>query len=512
MLETIFISSIVFFNFSSINKLSNSLIKENIQTSGKLFSELVKTPIIINDLATLDNAVDSFVKMKDIVAVKIINTQNIVLSSSIASLSLYQQIIDKRMEDMRLNDRTFKLKELDVQVGGETIATVKVIFETTDHIAMQEYNKRITFILMMMEILLSTIAAYFIGHKLTNRLSSLTHSAEEISKNNQVIIPNIEKYPDEVSVLASALHVMQEKINHRTNELEKYINLVNKNIIISHTDLDGIITDASEAFCTISGFSKEELIGKTHAVVKHPDTSSQVYENLWETITAGKTWRFEVRNKRKDGGFFWADSAIYPDYNYNGEIIGYYAIRHDVTDKKEIETLSITDELTQLYNRRHFYNVFNEEMNRAKRERKIFCLLSLDVDNFKKYNDVYGHQEGDKVLKIISNVLKSHMKRAGDVAFRIGGEEFSAIFIENDENNVFDFTEKIRKSIENQKIAHAQNSASEFVTASFGVVYIDFSVNNHDEVDRDSLYKIADDLLYRAKKSGRNKIVIDTIK
>ena len=154
------------------------------------------------------------------------------------------------------------------------------------------------------------------------------------------------------------------------------------------------------------------------------------------------------------------------------------------------------------------YN-FQRLINQARRDKKIFCLLSLDVDNFKLYNDTYGHQDGDSVLFNIANILNENMKRPNDVAFRMGGEEFSAIYTVDEEKNVFDVAEKIRKLVEEQKIEHKKNSVSEYVTASFGVTFVDFEKNVNGQKDKDILYKFADDLLYKAKESGKNRVIYE---
>jgi diguanylate cyclase (GGDEF)-like protein/PAS domain S-box-containing protein len=625
----------VLFNFASLNSLSHSLIDDNIKAAGKLFTQIIKTPIIVNDLATLDNAVDNFSSIKYVASVEIINNQNILLSKSKNDDSIYKYIFHKNINRIEINNRVFRLKTIIIKIGNDKIASAKIIFEITDVLRTIQHSKYITFLLFLFATILSFIIAYIFGHRLTNRLDILTSSAVEISKNDKIIIPDIGNYKDEVSILANALRTMQEKIHERSKELrkerdfhtalvnnsssavivlnnkgeiitinhtvekltgytkdelegkliwnilidksikkeiktvfnnlvvddfpneyenalisktnasipfewsnscilneagdieyvisigvdistikkaqkelEKYNKLVDENILISRTDLDGIITYVSEAFCKTSGFSSEELVGHSHNIIRHPDTNEEVYKNLWHTILSGEIWHKEVKNRTKNGGYFWADSIIYPDHNHHGIITGYYAIRHDITNKKLLEEISITDPLTKLYNRRHFDAVFDKEVNRAKREKNIFCLLSLDIDFFKKYNDTYGHQEGDRVLATVSKILKSHMKRSSDIAFRMGGEEFSAIFSERDKNSVSKFTENIRKDIENAKILHKENSASEFVTASFGVIYIDFQKENDIIFNQDTLYKDADDLLYQAKNSGRNKVII----
>lgn len=159
--------------------------------------------------------------------------------------------------------------------------------------------------------------------------------------------------------------------------------------------------------------------------------------------------------------------------------------------------------MTKLYNRRYFNEVFKKEFNRAKRENKSISFLMLDVDHFKLYNDVYGHQKGDNVLSKIGGVLNSFSKRAGDFAFRLGGEEFGIIFHENAAKQALKFANNLLKAIENLKIPHANNSASEFVTVSIGLVY-----KNIDKTTTVvTIYKEADDSLYEAKKSGRNRVV-----
>ena len=171
--------------------------------------------------------------------------------------------------------------------------------------------------------------------------------------------------------------------------------------------------------------------------------------------------------------------------------------------EKELQNLSITDELTQLCNRRFFNSKIEEEINRAKRENKHLCLMVLDIDFFKQYNDTYGHQKGDFVLQEISKVLKNRTNRASDFAFRIGGEEF-AILVNLEKNKISEFAEAIKNDIENLKIEHSGNKVSKYVTTSIGVNF-----KQADELKNiDELFKVADDNLYEAKRSGRNCVVI----
>lgn len=116
----------------------------------------------------------------------------------------------------------------------------------------------------------------------------------------------------------------------------RLVNLADKNIIMSSTDVKGIITSVSQSFCDISGYTKEELIGKKHSIVRHPDMSDLVFEDLWETISNGHTWKGEIKNRKKDGGHYWVHATIEPHYE-EGKIIGYDALRQDISAKKELE-------------------------------------------------------------------------------------------------------------------------------------------------------------------------------
>jgi PAS domain S-box-containing protein len=118
---------------------------------------------------------------------------------------------------------------------------------------------------------------------------------------------------------------------------------MDKYIISSVTDLKGIIIDVSQAFCNISGYSKDELIGKNHNIIRHPDMPKRAFKELWQTIKSGNAWSGKVKNLKKDGGFYWVFANIEPLYNAKGEIDSYISIRLDITEN-ELLTLKILEE------------------------------------------------------------------------------------------------------------------------------------------------------------------------
>ncbi len=136
--------------------------------------------------------------------------------------------------------------------------------------------------------------------------------------------------------------MLKEEVQRQVSKIKKLYESYDENVIASSTDLHGVIEHVSNAFCKISGYTRDELIGKTHRVIKHPSTPKFVFDDLWETITHDKEWKGIIKNKKKDGSFYWVDIVISPIYNDKGKKVGYSAIRHDITDKKELERLNQT--------------------------------------------------------------------------------------------------------------------------------------------------------------------------
>lgn len=293
-----------------------------------------------------------------------------------------------------------------------------------------------------------------------------------------------------------------KSIQRINKKLQDYIKLVDENVLTSTTDLRGNIVYVSKAFCEISGYSKDELIGKNHNIVRHEDMDNKVFTKMWNTIKNGKTWQGEIKNKRRDGGFYWIKTTISPIFDEYEHVVGYTAIRHDITDKKLVEELSITDALTNIYNRRHFNDIFPKYINGAKRKDEVVSFLIMDVDYFKQYNDTYGHQEGDEVLKNIAKVLKDVCHRSDDISFRLGGEEFGVLFKSISKQKALFFANKIKDKIQNLNIPHCKSLTNSCVTVSMGL----YSKKANEIEDFNDVFKKADELLYKSKENGRNTI------
>lgn len=306
-------------------------------------------------------------------------------------------------------------------------------------------------------------------------------------------------------IIQVGFNAIISKLQNSYNTIKRYTKLIDENVITSTTDLEGNITYASDAFAKISGYNKDELMGKNHRIIRHPDMPSELYENLWNTITQNNVWVGEIKNIKKEGGFYWVKATISPIFDDSGEKIGYTAIRQDITDKKIIEEISITDGLTNVYNRRHFNEIFPKVINGARRKDEFVCFLLLDIDHFKQYNDNYGHQAGDDVLVEFAKCLKQNLKRADDMVFRLGGEEFGVVFKSESKEKAVEFANNLKDKVVLLNIKHEYSSVSNYITASMGLVCKHGTeIGNMDEI-----YKESDDLLYKSKANGRNQVSVN---
>ncbi len=168
---------------------------------------------------------------------------------------------------------------------------------------------------------------------------------------------------------------------------------------------------------------------------------------------------------------------------------------------KRLEQLSISDSLTGLANRRRFDEVLPAEWSRAARARQSMAVLMIDVDYFKPFNDRYGHQAGDECLKQIAAVLKGRITRPSDLAARYGGEEFSVVLAHCNIDGANVIAEQIRQEIESLQIKHADSQVG-VVTVSIGAA----AITPSSQSSADELIRCADQALYKAKETGRNRV------
>lgn len=346
--------------------------------------------------------------------------------------------------------------------------------------------------------------------ELRTMIEELNQEANSMSQNLMQLQSQSECVTRQANELAVLNEHLSELIEDKTRSLNEYWHLIDQEIITSKTDLDGNIIMTSSAFCRISGYSEAELIGKNHRIVRHPDMASSVYVDLWQQISAGNTWHGELKNMAKDGSYYWVYASISATYDrLTGKKNGYVAIRQDITDRKRVELLSITDEMTGLYNRRHFVEQLTLLQQKTKKTHQLLAFMMIDIDHFKQFNDLQGHLAGDDALIQVARSLRQTAKPITDAVFRLGGEEMAIICLVDRLETSQALAESVRLAVEALAIKHPGNSAHSVVTVSIGLYCYDPLTNVNDDIDQ--IYKHADDALYQAKSQGRNRVVLSKL-
>ncbi|MDE7548526.1 EAL domain-containing protein [Acetobacter fabarum] len=280
--------------------------------------------------------------------------------------------------------------------------------------------------------------------------------------------------------------------------------------IVVMTDAHGTITFANKKFCEISGYSKEELIGSNHRILRSGVHHKEFFHLMYQRIKAGHIWHGEICNRRKNGSLYWVDTTIVPHVAGTDKIDGYVAIRFDITKRKELEEeLQInircleetanTDFLTDLPNRRRFSQHLADTISRSAKKSGTFHLAILDIDLFKEINDSFGHEMGDYLLKVIASRLRAIVDDHVFIA-RLGGDEFGIVL---DRENSFDNRKLCEKILDSVRNPITIGSITHYFSASMGC-----AVFPQHGTDAASLLQATDIALYRAKTLGRDRFEV----
>ncbi|MBP6497260.1 MAG: response regulator [Campylobacteraceae bacterium] len=225
------------------------------------------------------------------------------------------------------------------------------------------------------------------------------------------LISELQKITERISIRDKEKNELTEiqKLNH---ELDALVDSFDTYVIASRTDLGGVITYASKAYQTISGYMESELIGKPHNIVRHPDMPSSAFKDMWKTIQNERLWVGEVKNRKKDGSHYWVKANIAPYYDANQNHIGYSAIRIDITDQKEVQTLN--EEVNNLLNNAgQGFLTFDENL-------KIGKSFSAECLNIFHTSDIYNQDISE--LLFSNDTVKKELF-VGGIQRALGSEE-----------------------------------------------------------------------------------------
>lgn len=274
--------------------------------------------------------------------------------------------------------------------------------------------------------------------------------------------------------------------------------------LISAKDLKGVVTLANKRFTVLDIPPLDQFVGRSVFDLFPPDVAQALWANDQLAVREARCIEAEEVVAHKDGSLHTYLTVKFPLRNGSGGITGSCALSVDITDTKRAVRDSLTDELTGIPNRRALNQDYPEEAQRALRHGEVLNLALIDIDHFKAYNDSCGHDRGDDALRRVASALRLALARAGDRLFRVGGEEFVALFVTRDEQGARTHAEDIRRAVAELQLPHPALGSGQVVTISVGLASLPIG----ESCDFDALYHRADAALYRAKSTGRNCVVV----
>ena len=306
---------------------------------------------------------------------------------------------------------------------------------------------------------------------------------------------------------------LEEAIKEKTKDLQKSIDIISKNVIYSRTDLKGNITYVSDAFSEVSGYSKQELLGQPHSIIRHQDMPKKAFKEMWDTIQSGKVWIGEVKNKKKNGGFYWVEAHISPEYDKNGNNIGYAAVRHNITDRKEIEelntNLNIKIEKEIEKNREKEQKLFEQAKrlqlsrmieNIAHQWRQPLSAISTTASGIQMEKE-FGLLDDDKFIDGMENIVNTTQELSKTI------EEFTKYISMDDQISEFILQECIDSTL-NIINSNLQNNQITLIKNYDNIpIKINSIKNDISQVILNIIYNSMDILI--DKKTPESKIIIE---
>ncbi|MBV8618161.1 MAG: EAL domain-containing protein [Curvibacter sp.] len=291
-----------------------------------------------------------------------------------------------------------------------------------------------------------------------------------------------------------------------SKEREKQLNLAasvftHAREAISITDARGQVVEINQAFTRITGYARDEVLGRNIRILQSGRQGKAFYEAMWQALTTAGHWSGEIWNRRKDGEIYAEMLTISAVRSASGEVANYVGLFTDITTMKEqqqqLEKIAHFDPLTGLPNRVLLAELMQQSMGQALQQRTTLAVVYLDLDGFKSINDRHGHAVGDEVLVKIATRLKAGL-REKDILARIGGDEFVAVLVDFESGK--DYEPILSRLLESASMPCLLGGEWLQVSASIGMTLFP-----QDRVDADQLMRHADQAMYVAKQNGKNR-------
>jgi diguanylate cyclase (GGDEF)-like protein/PAS domain S-box-containing protein len=332
-------------------------------------------------------------------------------------------------------------------------------------------------------------------------LLSKKHSAELRKAHESLEV----KVKERTAELLNMIDLMQEEIRKREDaesNLRLAANVIeSSNEAIMITDVDATIIEVNDAFCRVTGYPREEVVGKNPRCIGSGHHDAAFWKKMWETLHSTGHWQGEVWNRRKNGEIF-PELLSISVVKHENNAVNYVGIFSDITrikqTEKHLERLAHYDPLTGLANRILFRARLDQAILKADRSGERIAVMMLDLDDFKKVNDTLGHPMGDALLSVTAKRIADSVRKIDTVA-RLGGDEFGLVLESFAEIRSLDFiSSKILLRV-SEPYSLAEQKV--FIGASIGIaLYPD------DGRDVDVLLRNADTAMYHTKKHGKNRV------
>ena len=293
---------------------------------------------------------------------------------------------------------------------------------------------------------------------------------------------------------------------------------------VFYKDKAGVYKHCNEAFSkTILGIQHKDIIGKT--LYEFPELIPKKNADIYytkdkELIDSPGTQYYEAKVKCSDSIERYYNFYKATHLSQSKEVLGIVGVMLDISSYKNtqleleekntiLNELSITDPLTDLYNRRYFNEILEQKLLMLNSKRQRFAFMMIDIDYFKDFNDCFGHHNGDKALEAISKLIKGIFFRSSDYVFRLGGEEFGILFTYQVNDQAIELAHHLIQMVENLKIESGLDKVSSYVTISGGLGLLEYL--DCECVESEKVFSRVDQLLYESKQSGRNQLTHEKI-
>jgi diguanylate cyclase (GGDEF)-like protein/PAS domain S-box-containing protein len=287
---------------------------------------------------------------------------------------------------------------------------------------------------------------------------------------------------------------------YRMNLLASVVEHASESVVI--TDPDTAIIDVNQAFTEVTGYTREEVMGRKISILKSGRHDNAFYDRLWNALNTDSYWHGEIFNRRKSGDIFVEMASISAVRDSRGKVTHYFGLFTDITllkdQQRQLEHLAYYDVLTGLPNRRLLADRFEIALAQTRRANASLAVCYLDLDGFKEVNDRFGHRSGDHLLIEVAERLKGCV-RSGDTIARLGGDEFVMVLLGFD--RAVDSEHILDRILGSLAAPFSVDGNTVTISASVGVALCPDDAGN----DLDSLLRHADHAMYVAKQAGRNR-------